>query len=900
MAITFASAAPAFGQDSGSAAQFECVLHGPDSVLFVGNGYVPNQFYLGASLRNTGTERMSNVSLYLLQSRRFTLLSAQSRFIDSIPAGSTIDLLGASGFELRTNPEDRSGFDTLYVLVDGVGIRGTCMLPVYVEKETRPRLELYCESPDALIFDELLNIYIPDPFAVKTVLRNVGDGAANNCRINYTGPSRVAPVDGETNVDVGRLEAGESFSFTWQMQPKRRDTGGLEHLLFQASGEGGFGNRFVRSECSAATFIPAARAADYICTLDVDVVRYDSASKRYSPDPFMIRAQVSNVGQGLGIGMTMLTMVEYGLVLAQGQSFIDTLAETLGSGESSGVFSKSLRPLIQRNGDSLHIAVLFSDRFGNTTRCDRTVWIPPAEEPSLKLQCNSEIDSLIVDIGQGGYQKSQFSFHAAVGNLSSEPVFNVSLYAMVDPDGVLVIDKTTQEKPVASALLDTDGMRSASWTVQALPSAADRIVSLRVYASSRTATGYYFPLISCEVPVYVPRAGLARLQCGLSTDITDGGDDMVVAFDTVRASYEGAPSRFGNYTVFRLTADVMNIGDGIASPVTAALLLPSGVRLEEGEQPTKAVAPSRLAVGEHGTVSWLLQPLFAQNEAQLDIEVLVSSVQALPAKCDMKLTVAEALNVVDISIPPDLTGVSGGILAVPITIAPTPNIDPVAYQILLRFDPNMLRFMEARSDGSLTAYSWRNLNTRLLSETMQSGSNILVVADSTDFAPRESNEGGPLVHLFFEAIHTSTQMEVVESPLQFVRYPSMMADGTTVAPFIHTYGSERGLIPVFRDGVATLSGVCVLPLSSSTRLLPNQPNPFNPVTLIPYYLAENTAYRIVLLDAFGRFLRLIEEGEKAEGRYSVLFDAGELPSGLYFCRIETGRRTHTRRILLTK
>jgi hypothetical protein len=175
-----------------------------------------------------------------------------------------------------------------------------------------------------------------------------------------------------------------------------------------------------------------------------------------------------------------------------------------------------------------------------------------------------------------------------------------------------------------------------------------------------------------------------------------------------------------------------------------------------------------------------------------------------------------------------------------------------------------------------------------------------VVADSTDFAPRESNEGGPLVHLFFEAIHTSTQMEVVESPLQFVRYPSMMADGTTVAPFIHTYGSERGLIPVFRDGVATLSGVCVLPLSSSTRLLPNQPNPFNPVTLIPYYLAENTAYRIVLLDAFGRFLRLIEEGEKAEGRYSVLFDAGELPSGLYFCRIETGRRTHTRRILLTK
>ncbi|MGB5074966.1 MAG: T9SS type A sorting domain-containing protein [Bacteroidota bacterium] len=902
--ITIAAAAPAFGQGGTSEGLFECKLYGPDSVRFVGNGFVPDQFYLGVSLRNTGTERINNVSLYLLQSRRFTLLSAQSRFINSIPADSTVELLGPDGFQLITNPDDIPGFDTLFVLVDGEGIRGTCILPVYVEKETRPRLELYCESTPALVFDETLNDYVPNPFPVKTILRNVGDGAAENCSINYTGPSRVSPADGEINIAIGRLEAGTAFSYTWQMKPKRRDSGGLEDLPFFAQGEGGYRSRIVSTECSTATFIPAARAANYICTLDVDEVRYDQAGKRYSPDPFMFRAKVSNVGQGIAVGMTMLTTLESGLLLAQGQSLVDTLTEALGPGETSGIFSKSLRPLLRRTGDSLRISVLFSDRFGDTVRCEKMVWIPPADESSLLLQCSSELDSLLGDVSEGGYQKSSFSFNAEIGNLSSEAVFNVSLVAVVDPEGVLVIDKKSQEKQIALALLQTDGMRKGVWTVQALPSTVDRIVHLRVFANARTAAGYYLPLISCEVPVFIPHVGRAHLQCGLSTDVTNGSDDMVVGFDTARVNYEGIPSRFGDYTVFRLTADVSNTGDAVASPVTATLLLPPGIRFEEDEQPTKTISPSRLAVGEHGTASWLLQPLFTSSAKTLDIEVLVSTEQATPSKCDLKLTLAEVLNVVEVSIPSDLTGVSAGILTVPINIGATPNIDPGSYRLLLRFDPGVLRFVEARSDNSLTAYSWRNLNTQLFPETMQSGLNILMIADSTDFAPQKSNEGGPLLHLFFEILHQSVQLGslgyVIQSPLQFVRYPSIMADGTSLAPFLHSYGGEGGFVAVYRDGVATLSGDCVLPLSASTRLLPNQPNPFNPVTLLRYYLAENTAYRIVVLDAFGRFVRLVEEGSRAQGSYSVLFDAGELPSGLYFCRIETPQATHTRRILLTK
>ncbi|MFA6235130.1 MAG: hypothetical protein WC824_13230, partial [Bacteroidota bacterium] len=611
---------PLSGQSPTPAVQLECELRGPDTIRFIENGYVPDRFYLDVVLRNSGTDGLANATLYLLGSGRFTLLSPQSRLIDSIPAGATVEILGADAFHLQANPGDRSGFDTLYLLVDGEGIRATCFLPVYVEKETRPRLELYCESPEALTFDELLNDYLPNPFPVKTIVRNVGDGAANNCSISYSGPSRVAPFDGESRISVGRLEAGEEFAFTWQMRPLRRDNGGLEALPFRAQAEGGYGNRLVAVDCSTNIFIPAARAADYICTLDVDEVRYDSVNNRYSPDPFMLRARVSNIGQGIALGMTMLTIVDDGFLLAPGQSVFDTLAQTLGPGESSGVFSKSVRPLLRRTGDSLRVTVLFSDNFGNTTRCEKLVWIPPAEEPNVLLQCSSEIDSLIVDPAQGGYTKSQFSFNAGIQNLDSDPVFNVSLYAQVDPEGTLVIDKKTREKPITSALLDTDGIRSAAWAVQAFSAASDRIVRLRVYAIARSADGYYLPLISCEVPIFVPQVGKARLECGLSTDVTNGSDDMVIIFDTAKANYEGMPSRFGDYTVFRLTAEVTNTGDVVASPVTAALLLPPDLRLEEGEALTKTVSPSRLAVGEQGTVSWLLRPMAAAVQTSLAIE----------------------------------------------------------------------------------------------------------------------------------------------------------------------------------------------------------------------------------------------------------------------------------------
>ncbi|MBE0644708.1 MAG: hypothetical protein IH600_11560 [Bacteroidetes bacterium] len=885
-------------------AEITCELSGPDSIRFVETMFVPDQFFLEVALHNRGDADVANVTVYILQGSRFTLLSPQSRSVDTIAAGATVELRQDEGFLLQVKGGQYGGYDTLQLLVVGPGIRASCSLPVFVEAETEPRLELYCEPPGPVIFDSLLNDYIPNPFPVRTTLRNTGDGAANSCVLSYVGSSRIAPENGERSVAVGRLEPGEEYVFVWQMRPERRDNGGSEQMSFQAEGFGGMGNRFVSTGCETSAYIPAARAADYVCTLDIDAVRYDATSMRYTPDPFTVRARVTNIGQGIALGMTMRIILDDALVLAPGQSFTDTLPGALYPGETSGVYLKSLRPLWRENGDSLRIVVLFADRFGNATTCEAYVWIPPADQPLIELQCRSEIDTLRVDPSQGGYENALFLFEAGIRNLSPVPMFNVSLFALADPDGVLIIDPKSQEKPISSALLDSDGTRSVSWSVQALPSNTDRVVRLRVFSFARTASGHYLPLMTCEVPVFVPRAGQAQLQCTISTGVTDGNRDMTVAFDTARIDYEGIPSAFGNHTVFRSTVEIVNTGDAAAPFVTATLLLPAGLRFEEGEPPTKTVMPPRLAVGERGSASWLLRPMPVKYDSVNSIEALASAEQVHPSKCEMRLTVAEALDVVEISMPSHLTGVTGGVLEVPVSIGPTPDNVPGAYQLLIRYDPGLLRFVEARTEGSITAHSWRNLHTRIYSEFPPSGMNILVVADSTNSTPREGNAGGLLVSLFFEVTHQGSRLDdpgyVVQSPLEFVRYPSWMEDGMRLVPFVHPFDEAAKLTAIWRDGKATLSGDCLLPLSASTRLFPNQPNPFNPATTIPYYLAEETSFRIVLLDAFGRTVRLIEEGRRPRGQYSVLLDAGGLPSGIYFCRLETPHRTQLRKLLLTK
>jgi len=89
-------------------------------------------------------------------------------------------------------------------------------------------------------------------------------------------------------------------------------------------------------------------------------------------------------------------------------------------------------------------------------------------------------------------------------------------------------------------------------------------------------------------------------------------------------------------------------------------------------------------------------------------------------------------------------------------------------------------------------------------------------------------------------------------------------------------------------------------------LLPNQPNPFNPATMLRFVLAEAGPVRLAIYDLTGRRVRALLAGEVLEaGEHARHWDGRDaagraLPSGLYLCRLEAKGRVATGKLSLLK
>ena len=94
--------------------------------------------------------------------------------------------------------------------------------------------------------------------------------------------------------------------------------------------------------------------------------------------------------------------------------------------------------------------------------------------------------------------------------------------------------------------------------------------------------------------------------------------------------------------------------------------------------------------------------------------------------------------------------------------------------------------------------------------------------------------------------------------------------------------------------------VTVGEVSRRTDLRVPNPNPFNPVTRISYALSETRHVRLTIYDVAGRLVKELVNNVKDAGEHVVEWDAGTLPSGVYFVRLQTGSGTLVRRATLLK
>ncbi len=87
---------------------------------------------------------------------------------------------------------------------------------------------------------------------------------------------------------------------------------------------------------------------------------------------------------------------------------------------------------------------------------------------------------------------------------------------------------------------------------------------------------------------------------------------------------------------------------------------------------------------------------------------------------------------------------------------------------------------------------------------------------------------------------------------------------------------------------------------SEFALEQNYPNPFNPATTIRYQLAAQADVSVMVYDILGRRVASLVNSTQQPGRYSVVFDASHLSSGVYLLRIQAGDFTDIQKMTLIK
>ncbi len=132
--------------------------------------------------------------------------------------------------------------------------------------------------------------------------------------------------------------------------------------------------------------------------------------------------------------------------------------------------------------------------------------------------------------------------------------------------------------------------------------------------------------------------------------------------------------------------------------------------------------------------------------------------------------------------------------------------------------------------------------------------------------------------------------------LNEVIYQQVPIDSVPAEPILQNYPmhvDSSGFVGVFNPGNGER-------LPDKYALQNPRPNPFNPQTRLKYTLPAAGNIKLAVYDLQGREVARLYHGFQAAGTYETVFEAANLPSGIYFTRLTAGDFNCTRKMLLLK
>lgn len=84
------------------------------------------------------------------------------------------------------------------------------------------------------------------------------------------------------------------------------------------------------------------------------------------------------------------------------------------------------------------------------------------------------------------------------------------------------------------------------------------------------------------------------------------------------------------------------------------------------------------------------------------------------------------------------------------------------------------------------------------------------------------------------------------------------------------------------------------------RIISAYPNPFNAAVNIGYSLDEEMDIRLGIFDHTGRLIAVLHNGITEAGYHTLTWTAGDVPSGIYLCRLESTKEHRTLKLVLVR
>ncbi len=88
--------------------------------------------------------------------------------------------------------------------------------------------------------------------------------------------------------------------------------------------------------------------------------------------------------------------------------------------------------------------------------------------------------------------------------------------------------------------------------------------------------------------------------------------------------------------------------------------------------------------------------------------------------------------------------------------------------------------------------------------------------------------------------------------------------------------------------------------NTNYKLSQNYPNPFNPNTILSYQLKENCFVNLTVYNSIGESVIQLVNQQQDQGNHSIEFNAANLPSGIYYYKLQTDKYSDVKKMILLR